>query len=376
MIGTVFAVATTLVWLSVFGYLSVLLALARRRRAQRVRPSDLPRIAIVIAMRNEEELIGAKIDDLLRTDYPANQVEFLFVDGGSSDRTLEIVRAASERLTPFEILEVPSALCKGDQIDAALRHTRAEIVVATDVDARLEPRCVRVLVEALMADPTTNAFGAVVDPATPLLEERIHWALQNLFWWAEGEALGAAMASGVALAFRRSVVPRIPPHVAADDAYIMMRAAMYGGARLSLNARATEVRVPERLSEFVEFRNRRGAGYEDALRCFPPVAGAPLGARAACAVRRWHFRIFPKLVFVSLISGLLVLFTQAWTWVGFAALSFALPLMLIARGALRSPTRLGAWDLFVSSIRTAAINCSVLFRGAGRPMVRAEKRPL
>ena len=91
-----------------------------------------------------------------------------------------------------------------DEIGGA--ETQSAYVIVTDADTRLEPNCVTELVATLLADPQTAIVGATVRPASALLEERIHWWFLNHLWWLEGEALSAAIVSGVCYAARRRAV--------------------------------------------------------------------------------------------------------------------------------------------------------------------------
>ena len=53
--------------------------------------SQLPTIAIIVPVRNEEKFIGGTLEALLGQEYPPARYEILVVDGRSTDRTREIV---------------------------------------------------------------------------------------------------------------------------------------------------------------------------------------------------------------------------------------------------------------------------------------------
>src|SRR4051812_1545164 len=121
-----FVTAAAVLWTSVFGYVAVLLVLAMRRRTLRPGGADgasateLPAIAIVVPVRNEERFIAAKLADLRGTNYPADRLMTVVVDGGSTDATASIVeteRAANSRLT---LVRVDNARGKAAQLNAVL----------------------------------------------------------------------------------------------------------------------------------------------------------------------------------------------------------------------------------------------------------------
>ncbi len=48
-------------------------------------------VSVVMPLYNEEKYIGNCIESLLKQDYPVEDMEWIFVDGGSKDRTVEIL---------------------------------------------------------------------------------------------------------------------------------------------------------------------------------------------------------------------------------------------------------------------------------------------
>ncbi len=321
-----FSAAAILLWLSIFGYLLLLAAMATRRRVRSQAPVELPAIALILPTFNEATRIDAKLADLARTEYPRDRLRIIVVDARSSDDTVERVEAARRAGAPIELLRAPQAGSKLEQLRYALESVREEVVVATDADAELDPACVRLLVEVLGRDPHTAVAGARVRPATRLPEERIYWWFLNTLWWLEGEALSAAAVSGVCYAMRRRVVLEAPRAPGADDILFALAAGATGhGVRLCRAAWARETRVPQTIAEFVRFRRRRGAGYFGALLAPLPATGLT-GWRVARGVRLFHFRVTPATTAVVVASGLALLWTPYWPWPLAAAAGFALPL--------------------------------------------------
>ena len=48
-------------------------------------------VSVVMPVYNEEKYIEKCIDSLLLQDYPIEKMEWIFVDGGSKDQTVEIL---------------------------------------------------------------------------------------------------------------------------------------------------------------------------------------------------------------------------------------------------------------------------------------------
>lgn len=330
-----------LLWLSIFGYLLALLALAGRRHWRRRPTGELPPIAVLMATLNEIAGIDAKLADLGRSDYPAGRLRVVVVDGGSTDGTVARIEAARAAGAPIELLRAPHAGSKLEQLRIGLESVGEELVVTTDADTALDPGCIRALVELLVGDPSTAVVGARVRPATDLLEERIYWWFLNTLWWLEGEALSAAIVSGVCYAVRRSVVLSTPHAAGADDVLFALAAGAHGhGVRLCRAAGAVETRVPHTLADFVRFRRRRGAGYFGAL-VAPLPSGGVSGWRLARTVRLFHFVASPLAVAALVVGGLALGAGGHWLWPLTAAAAFVLPVAAALLGS-RTLAALGA----------------------------------
>lgn len=321
-----FLTAAAVLWSSIFGYLAVLLALAGHRHWRRSPPGELPPIAVLMATLNEIAGIDAKLADLARSEYPAGRLRLVIVDGGSTDGTVARIEAARAAGAPIQLLRAPHLNTKLEQLRFALEQVDEDLVVTTDADTQLDPGCIRALVELLVSDPRTAVVGARIRPGTELLEERVYWWFLNTLWWLEGEALSAAIVSGVCYAVRRSVVLAAPHAAGADDVLFALAAGAHGhGVRLCRPAGAVETRVPHTLAEFVSFRRRRGAGYLGALVAPLPAHGVS-GWRLARAVRLFHFTISPLIAAALVLMAAALCVLGAWGWPLLAAAAFVLPI--------------------------------------------------
>jgi cellulose synthase/poly-beta-1,6-N-acetylglucosamine synthase-like glycosyltransferase len=351
-----FLTLAALLWLAVFGYLFALLALTGHRHWRRPPPVELPPIAVLMATLNEAAGIDAKLADLARSDYPAGRLRIVIVDGGSTDGTVARIEAARAAGAPIEVLRAPHLHSKLEQLRLGMEYVDEELVVTTDADTALDPGCIRALVELMVGDPSTAVVGARVRPGTELLEERIYWWFLNSLWWLEGEALSAAIVSGVCYATRRSVAQATPHANGADDVLFALAAGAHGhGVRLCRAAGAIETRVPHTIAEFVSFRRRRGAGYFGALIAPLPVRGLSRW-RLARAVRLFHFTVSPFAAVAMALLGLALCAAGAWGWPLLVAAAFLLPIAAALFGS-RTLAALGAprWRLGAAAVRLVGL---------------------
>ena len=79
------------------GYPLLLAALARGRRrpAPPASEGNLPRVTLIVAAHDEEEVIERRVENALALDYPPERLEVIVASDGSADRTVEVAHAAA-----------------------------------------------------------------------------------------------------------------------------------------------------------------------------------------------------------------------------------------------------------------------------------------
>ena len=102
---TLFWICLALTAYAYFGY-AVWLALWVRVRGQRIAKSDItPAISIIIAARNEEANLPAKLENLRQLDYPQDRLQIIVASDGSTDGTADILRAEISWVLPVILAE-------------------------------------------------------------------------------------------------------------------------------------------------------------------------------------------------------------------------------------------------------------------------------
>jgi cellulose synthase/poly-beta-1,6-N-acetylglucosamine synthase-like glycosyltransferase len=160
--AVVFWVCFAVVVYIYFGYPSLLWIISRFR-TRPVREGDVtPKATFIIAAFNEQDVIGAKIENALSLDYPAEQVEVLVVSNGCTDRTNEIVREFSARDPRVRLiaLERPG---KMEAVNEGARNASGEILVFSDADFFLDPHTLR-LMAGKFADPEVGGVSGARKP--------------------------------------------------------------------------------------------------------------------------------------------------------------------------------------------------------------------
>ncbi|MCX7934887.1 MAG: glycosyltransferase, partial [Planctomycetota bacterium] len=113
-----------------------------------------PRLTIITPSLNQGAYLERAILSVLEQDYPA--VEYLIIDGGSTDSTLSVIRRYEERLA-FWCSEPDQG--QSHAINKGLRRARGEIVAYLNADDYYLPGAFRFAAERLGARPAQVGPG-------------------------------------------------------------------------------------------------------------------------------------------------------------------------------------------------------------------------
>ena len=129
-------------------------------------PPVLPFISIVVPIRNEEATIERLTRSLLDQDYPRDRYEILMADGGSSDRTRELLaRVDSE--ARVVVLDNPGRTAPA-ALNVAISRAKGDIVTRVDGHSYVAPDYLSRIV-AVMEETGESVVGGPVqmDADTP-----------------------------------------------------------------------------------------------------------------------------------------------------------------------------------------------------------------
>lgn len=121
---------------------------------------ELPNVSVVIPVLNEERHISDCLESVLTQDYPPELVEIVVADGGSTDRTREIVEAAAARDPRIRIIDNPGRN-QAAGLNRAIAVTDGAVVARLDGHAAWRPQHLRRCVELLTLTGADNVGGTM-----------------------------------------------------------------------------------------------------------------------------------------------------------------------------------------------------------------------
>ncbi len=108
--------------------------------SKKLTDENLPSLDILVAARDEENVIARLVDRLFNLDYPINKLNVYIIDDGSSDKTPLILDRLTKEFDRLKIINrSPNAGGgKSGALNYALRFTHGEWLLVLDADAQLK----------------------------------------------------------------------------------------------------------------------------------------------------------------------------------------------------------------------------------------------
>jgi poly-beta-1,6-N-acetyl-D-glucosamine synthase len=225
------------------GYPLLAIVAARLGGSACPRSGRQPALTVVIAARDEAPRIGARLRNLLDSEYPADLISVLVVDDGSRDGTAEEARRIVDPRIRVLSLVAPGG--KAAALNAALPLVCTPITVFADARQDFTRATLGALVAPFDADDVGVVSGelwlrAAAADSHAVASDGMYARVERALRRAEGELGWAHAASGAVYAIRTALFHPIPPGLLLDDVYLPLR-AVFDGARVCVSPHAVAI---------------------------------------------------------------------------------------------------------------------------------------
>lgn len=121
-----------------------------------------PFVTIINPVRNIDRTIEKNLEFLIELDYPKEKLEIVFADGGSKDRTVEIIKNWQKKYPFIKLVEVANCKSPGQARNAALAVAKGDYILFTDGDCAPRTNWVRKILEVFARDPKIGMVGGEI----------------------------------------------------------------------------------------------------------------------------------------------------------------------------------------------------------------------
>lgn len=115
-------------------------------------------LSVICPIYNEEKYIAHCIESIMAQDYPKDDLEVLFVDGMSTDRTREIIAEYLPQCPYLRVLDNPQRIVP-PAMNIGIREAKGDIIIRLDAHAIFPKNYFSELVKNLIALGAENVGG-------------------------------------------------------------------------------------------------------------------------------------------------------------------------------------------------------------------------
>jgi len=245
-----------------------ILAIKQKRSAKKEEPLLLKnpemKVSIIIPAYNEEITVVQSLNSLLKTGY--KHTEFIFVDDGSKDRTIELVKQNFGHLPQLRIFTKPNG-GKASALNYGIEQSSADFVICIDADTQLKTDAITELMRYFYDGEIAAVAGTVkVGNKNNLITnwQSIEYiTAQNMDRRAFDILNTITVVPGAIGAFRKSVIKEVGAFTTdtlAEDCDLTMRILRAGYTVKNCDSAIAYTEAPETVDMLLKQRFRWSFG--------------------------------------------------------------------------------------------------------------------
>lgn len=208
-----FTVSAALLFYVFFGYPIALYLITLMYTRPTKRGVYEPTISLIISAYNEAGIINEKIRNTLTICYPAEKLEIIVADDGSTDGTDKLVEAYGEKV---RLLRVEGRKGKVECQNEAVRAAKGEIVVFSDANSMYDEQALVALVRNLYDDSVGVVCGELRYARNDKSDEGLYWKIERFLKRKESKLGSCLGANGAIYAIRRNLYRNLPADACSD----------------------------------------------------------------------------------------------------------------------------------------------------------------
>lgn len=304
LLESIYLFSFLIFWWSYFGYIIVLFIISKFKNQEENEEISNEKITMIIPTFNEEKNISNKLKNSVKIPY--KKLEILIADGGSTDKTIKIVKSFIKRYKNVKLLSSTKRLGKLHDINKALKISKGDIIIITDADSILTKNVLEIILKKMKeTDIGTVGICTIPNERVCLPYEYEYWILSNKLRFLESKIGSTSTVIAPCYAFKRNIIKQFPKNVVADDLYTTLKSVELGYKAVYMpNAIVYEMRTPKNIKTMLVQKFRK---------CIADIH----------EYKRFGYKPFGPSIFGSLIypTKLLQFFVAPFLIIAFMALS-------------------------------------------------------
>jgi biofilm PGA synthesis N-glycosyltransferase PgaC len=270
------------------------------------------KVSIIIPTYNEALVIPRKVKNLQTLDYPKDKFEVVFVDGGSTDGTADLIeKLANDSGLSVKLVQQGARRGFNNAVIEGFANTTGEIICITGAETEYKPEALRVMVDKL-SDPKIGAVTGrqkiknAEEGYSPKLEVAYR-SLYDFLRLAESNLDSPFDIKGEISATRRDLMAKLIKRPGLSqkgciDCCVSFQARM-DGYRTVYEPNATySEHSPKTVKESFKQQTRRAATLMENMFAFKDMIFKPKFGAFGMLIMPAHFLMLNVLPFVLLIG--------------------------------------------------------------------------
>ena len=134
--------------------------------------ATLPRVTVIVPIRNEADFIESCVNSIRRSDYPGDRLQIIVVDGMSSDGSPDLVQRLAREDSRIQLFENPDRIVPR-AMNLALRNATGDIIVRIDGHTEVPDWFISRSVTTLMSQPGCWCAGGAIETVSQTFVGRV-----------------------------------------------------------------------------------------------------------------------------------------------------------------------------------------------------------
>lgn len=296
------------------GILGFLVVFKKRGKNKISINKEFPGISIIISVYNEEKVLHQKIESIINSNYPKENIEVIIGSDFSNDGSADIVRKFMTYHAFIKLFEFTERRGKPSVINELVSYATHPILIFTDANVFFEKEMLNKLAKNFI-DYKVGLVGANIlniglkkDGIS--VQEKSYIERENLIKYREGLLWGCMMGPfGGCYAIRKNLFEKVPAGFLVDDFYISMKIIEKGYKCINDLEAVCYEDVSNDIRQEYKRKSRISAGNFQNLKAFGKYLLKPFTPAGFCFISHKFLRwITPFLIILSLLSLIVLSF--------------------------------------------------------------------